>query len=223
MKKYTVYLIRHISTGMVLYVGKTDNLKRRAYEHLTLNSNSKKWLSVIGTGNVLIEEVAKFDNEVDALKYEDELILKYGTIENGYNGQRSGLITENPEEYNKKYQKKYREIDEHKEHMREYKRKWQKEYSKTDKFKEYQRKWHREYSKTDKCREYQRDYHKKYEKTDKRIEYQKEYRNSEKYKEHRREYDRDRYQAKKMGITIDNYRKFKQNKKQPIQLTINFD
>lgn len=198
--KYTVYLIRHISTGMVLYVGKTINFKKRAYEHLSLNSNSKKWLSSIGTSNVLIEEVAKFDNEVDALKYEDELILKYGTIENGYNKQRSGLIkTENPEEYNKKYQKKYWEIDEHKEHRREYQRKWLKEYSNTDKFKEYQRKWHKEYSKTDKCRKYQRDYQKKY----------------------RQEY----YKAKKLGISVAEYRKLKNDqgtKKQPIQLTINF-
>lgn len=199
--KYTVYIIRHISTGQVLYVGKTRNFKRRVYQHLTLHTGTKKWLSVIGTGNVLIEEVAKFDNEVDALKYEDELILKYGTIENGYNKNRSGLIeSENPEEYQKKYQKKYLEIDEHKEHIREYKRKWQKEYSKTDKFKEYQRKWKKEYRNTDKCRKYQRDY------------------------------KRDYYKAKKIGISVSEYRKLKndqgdtleQNKKQPIQLTINF-
>ena len=219
MKKYTVYIIRHISTGTVLYVGKTNDFKRRAYEHLKLNTNSKDWLSVIGTGNVFIEAVAEFENKDDALKYEDELILKYNTIENGYNNNRSGLITyENHKKYNR-------------------------EYSKTDKFKEYHRKWQREYSKTDKCRKYQRDYHRKYEKTDKRIEYQKEYRNSEKYKEYRREYDRERsktekrkeyqkkyqknyqidyYKAKKLGIKIDDYRKFEQNKKQPIQLTINF-
>ena len=201
MKKYTVYLIRHMSTGMVLYVGKTNNFKRRAYQHLSLQSRTKDWLSVIGTANVIIEEVAKFDNEVDALKYEDKLIQKYGTIENGYNKHRSGLIkAENPEEYNKKYQKKYLEIDEHKEHIREYKRKWQKEYSKTDKFKEYQRKWHREYLKTDKCRKYQK------------------------------KYQQDYYKAKKLGISVSEYRKLKndqdstleQNKKQPIQLTINF-
>ena len=181
MKKYTVYIIRHISTGTVLYVGKTDNLKRRAYEHLKLQSRTKDWLSVIGTANVIIEEVAKFDNEVDALKYEDELIQKYGTIENGYNKHRSGLIkSENPEKYNIEYSRKYRQTNEHKEYQRNY----QKYYYKTDKYKEYKRRWNRDY-----------------------------------------------YKAKKLGLTIDEYRKLKekdqgatleQNKKQPIQLTINF-
>ena len=102
--KYTVYQIRHIVTGQILYIGKTNNFKRRAYQHLHLNTGTKKWLSSIGTGNVFIEEVAKFDNEVDAIKYEDELILKYNTIENGYNKYRSGLIvSENPKEYNINY------------------------------------------------------------------------------------------------------------------------
>ena len=182
---YTVYLIKHIITGQVLYVGKTDNFKRRAHQHLSLNTNSKEWLSSIGTGNVLIEAVADFENKDDALKYEDELILKYNTITNGYNNNRSGLIaSENPEEYNKKYQKKYREIDEHKEHMREYHRKYKKEYRNTEEYKEYDRKWHRDY-----------------------------------------------YYSKKMGISVSEYRKLKndqdatleQNKKQPIQLTINFN
>ena len=183
--KYTVYIIKHIGTGTVLYVGSTRNFKRRTYQHLSLKSNSKKWLSVIGTGNVLIEAVAEFDNKVDALKYEDELILKYNTITNGYNKCRSGLIfEENPEEYQ---------------------RNWQKEYHSTDKFKEYKRK----YTKTDKYRGYQREYQKKYQGTDG-------------FKEYQRKWHRDYYQAKKLGISLDEYRKFKQNKNQSIQLTINF-
>ena len=181
--KYTVYVIRHISTGMVLYVGKTRNFKKRAYQHLSLNAHSKKWLSVIGTGNVLIEEVAKFYNETDALKYEDELILKYGTIANGYNEQRSGLITENIYEYYKKYM----QIDEHREHHKESQRKYDRERMKTDKRIEY-------------MRNYQRDYQRYYKK------------------------------AKKLGVSVADYRKLKkdqditleQNKKKEIQLTINF-
>ena len=194
MKKYTVYIIRHIGTGAVLYVGKTNNLKRRAYEHLSLNAETKKWLSVIGTENVIIEPVEEFNNEVDALKYEDELILKYDTIKNGYNKKRSGLIfEENPEEYQREYRKVYQS---------------------TDKFKEYQRKWHREYSKTDKCRKYQRDYQREYQ----RGLYQK----NNRYREYQRKWQRDYYHAKKLGISVDEYRKFKQNKNQTIQLTINF-
>ena len=179
--KYTVYIIRHISTGTVLYVGKTKNFKTRVYQHLSLKSNAKYWLAEIGTNNVLIEPVAEFSNETDALKYEDKLIIKYCTIENGYNKQRSGLIfLENPEKY-------------------------QKEYHSTDKFKECQRK----YKKTDKYRGYQRKYQKKYQGTDE-------------FKEYQRNWHRDYYHAKKMGVSIDEYRKFEQNKKQPIQLAINF-
>ena len=179
--KYTVYVIKHIGTGTVLYVGKTKNFKMRVYQHLSLKSNAKDWLSEIGTNNVLIEPVAEFSNETDALKYEDELILKYNTIENGYNKQRSGLIfLENPEKYLKKYHS-------------------------TDKFKECQRK----YTKTDKYREYQREYQKKYQGTDG-------------FKEYQRNWHRDYYHAKKLGVSIYEYRKIKQNKNQPIQLAINF-
>lgn len=155
--KYTVYLIRHISTGKVLYVGKTNDFKRRVYEHLSLHSSAKEWLSVIGTGNVSIEPVAEFSNEVDALKYEDELILKYSTITNGYNKCRSGLIyKENP-----------------------------KEYEKTDIRKESRRKCDRERRKTDKRKEYMRNYQKGYQ----------------------QKYQRDYRIAKKLGITIEEYRK----------------
>ena len=198
MKKYTVYIIRHISTWTVLYVGKTNDFKRRAYEHLKLRTKTKKWLSSIGTGNVLIEAVAEFENKDDALKYEDELILKYNTITNGYNNNRSGLIaSENPKGYNINYQREYRQIEEHKE---------------------YQRKYQKKYHKTDEYRAYVREYHR----TDKYINYQKEYRNTDEHKEYQKNYQIDYRQAKKIGITIDEYRKFKQNKKQPIQLTINF-
>ena len=200
--KYTVYVIKHIGTGTVLYVGMTKNFKMRVYQHLSLKSNSKYWLAEIGTNNVLIEPVDEFNNKVDALKYEDELILKYNTITNGYNKCRSGLIfEENPEKYQRDYRKEYQGTDE----FKEYQRKWQKEYHNTDKFKEYKRK----YTNTDKYRGYQRKYQKKYQGTDG-------------FKEYQRNWHRDYYHAKKMGISVDEYRKFKQNKNQPIQLTINF-
>ena len=183
--KYTVYIIKHIGTGTVLYVGSTSDFKRRVYQHLSLKSSSKKWLAEIGTNNVTIEAVAEFNNKVDALKYEDELIIKYGTIENGYNKQRSGLIfLENPEKYQREYQKKYQATDKFKECLRKY--------TKTDKYRVYQRKYQKKYQATDKFKEYQRKWHKDY------------------------------YQAKKLGVSIDEYRKIKQNKNQPTQLTINF-
>lgn len=180
MKKYTVYLIRHISTGQVLYVGKTDNFKHRAYEHLSLKTNTKEWLSVIGTSNVLIEPVEEFNKETDALKYENELMLKYDTINNGYNKNRNCLIKEeNIDEYNKKWF--------------QIRRKGKKEWNKKHNI-----------------------HQKRY------LQRLKEKGEIDAYKEYQKKYQIDYRQAKKMGITIDEYRKFKQNKKQPIQLTINF-
>ena len=187
--EYTVYLIKHISTGQVLYVGKTDNFKKRAYQHLTLKTNTKKWLSSIGTGNVLIEEVAKFNNEVDALKFEDELILKYGTIENGYNKYRSGLIkAENPEEYSRKLHR---------------------EYQKNNKYKELRREYEKKYRQTEKYKEYKRDYRIEYQRTDKYREYLMNYRKTDEYKERTRAYKRDYYKAKKLGISVSEYRNLK--------------
>ena len=153
--KYTVYIIRHISTWQVLYVGKTRNFKRRAYEHLKLNTNSKVWLSSIGTDNVLIEAVDEFDNEVDALKYEDKLILKYDTITNGYNKHRSGLIkVENTEGYNREWfqirRKGNKEWNKkHNVHQKKYLQRL-KENNKIDKIKEYHKEYMRYYNKAKK-------------------------------------------------------------------------
>lgn len=137
--KYTIYTITTIDEGRVVYVGKTNNFKRRKREHLSLNSRTKEWIAAIGTGNVLIEPVAEFDNETDALKYEDELILEYDTITNGYNKNRSGLIkAENP-----------------------------KEYYNTDKWKDYHREYNIDYEQTDKWKKYHRDYQRDYQRTEK--------------------------------------------------------
>ena len=189
---YTVYIIRHICTGQVLYVGKTRNFKKRAYQHLTLKTNTKEWISVIGTGNVFIEEVAKFNNETEALKYEDYLIQKYGTIENGYNKCRSGLIkAENPEEYSRKWHREY--------------------YQKNDKYKEWRREYERKYRQTEKYKEYKRDYRIEYQRTDKYREYLMNYRKTDEYKERIREYKRDYYNAKKLGMTVKEYRELYKN------------
>lgn len=178
--RFTVYTITTIDQGRVVYVGETNNFQRRKREHLTLNTGTKEWLAEIGTGNVLIEPVAEFNNEVDALKYEDELILKYNTINRGYNKHRSGLIkAEDPKEYQREYQR----TDKRKEYQREYQREWQREYEKTDKRKEYKR----EYRQTDKYREYQR-----------------EYRQTDKHREYHREY----YHAKKLGMSVAEYRQY---------------
>ena len=189
---YTVYIIRHICTGQVLYVGKTKDFKRRAYEHLKLRTETKEWISVIGSGNIFIEAVAKFNNETDALKYEDALILKYDTITNGYNKHRSGLIeAENPKEYSLKWHREY--------------------YQKNDKYKEWHREYERKYRQTEKYKEYKRNYRIEYQRTDKYKEYLMNYRKTDEYKERIRAYKRDYYRAKKLGISVSEYRKLKNN------------
>lgn len=87
-----IYLIK--KEDKVLYVGKTNDFERRKKEHTSLCTNTSDWLGEIGINNVTFEIIKSFpDGDTDnALKCEDEMILKYDTIENGYNINRSGLI-----------------------------------------------------------------------------------------------------------------------------------
>lgn len=149
---YIVYTIKDIREDRVVYVGKTNDFKIRKRDHLWLRTNTSDWLSVIGTDNVEIIPAAEFDSEEEALKYEDELITQYDSINNGYNKNRSGLIEsgrkskyrqewnqEHPE-YNKEY---YRDnIDKEKERVKKYYQEhteYWKERNKTEEYKQYHR------------------------------------------------------------------------------------
>ena len=146
---YTVYTITDIYTKKVIYVGKTKNFKKRKQQHLQLKTNTKQWISMIGVDNISIDSVHIFNNNIDAIRYEDELINKYHTITNGYNKQRSGNVYKDDnyiKSYNKQYKKVYR--TEHNAEMIQYDKQYRamhrdemnekkREYRKTPKYKIY--------------------------------------------------------------------------------------
>ena len=92
MKTFIVYTITY--GGEIMYVGKTSNMANRKTMHKTQIGNPRYSAIPVDADLSKIEfnVVAEFDNEADALKYEDQLILQYNTISNGWNKYRSGLI-----------------------------------------------------------------------------------------------------------------------------------
>lgn len=151
--KYTVYIVKDLLENKVVYVGKTQNFNRRKQEHLGLRANTKDWISAIGTNNVEITPIEYFETKEEALKREDELIIRYDTINNGYNKQRSGLIKVGRE---KEYQKEYREKN--REEYNEYQKEYNKQYHEKnrEKWNEYQKQYNQDHR--EKYNEYQKEY-----------------------------------------------------------------
>lgn len=112
-QQYNVYIVRKKTTGKVVYVGKTNNLERRIKQH----GYRSKWVKEIGPGNLLFKVIKSFDNNTDAVKYEEKLINKYNTIRNGYNKYHSGKVwAEHKDTYRKHY--RYANWDKEKERDR---------------------------------------------------------------------------------------------------------
>ena len=79
-------------------------------------------------------------SDEEILKKEDELIIQYDTINNGFNKQRSGLISKDKNEYSKEY-------------LKNHNYKHQREYNKSEKWKELHREYMREYYKSEKYKD----------------------------------------------------------------------
>ena len=91
-KRYVVYILTY--EDKVIYVGKTSNMGFRKSLHKTQQENPKYSNIPVDAdlSKILFNVVAEFDNEEEALKCKDQLILQYNTIDNGWNTRRSGLI-----------------------------------------------------------------------------------------------------------------------------------
>ena len=141
-----LYYIKDIRTDKIIYIGQTINFKNRKYIHFGHKKQPvDEYMYNEGRNNFLME-IFNIDclnmTDEEILKKEDELILKYNTIDDGFNIKRSGLImfTENynrnrQREYfkneenhkrknkkNKEYLKQYRET--HREQINEYARQY---------------------------------------------------------------------------------------------------
>ena len=136
-KIYTVYVIEY--KGKIMYVGKTNDFKRRVREHK--NNVGKHYSAIpvdVDINYVEILPIETYTTETDALKREDELICEYDTSTIGWNQRRSGLICVSDV---KAYQREYRKTDKQKAYHRE----WMREYRNTEKSKEYQMEYQRQY------------------------------------------------------------------------------
>jgi len=109
MKKQYVYTITY--NGEVMYVGKTSNMAVRKSAHKTKRGTYYSAIPVeADLSKIEFNVVAEFDNEDEALKYEDQLMLRYNTLDGGWNKQRSGLIeTSDIKAYQREYYQAHRE------------------------------------------------------------------------------------------------------------------
>ena len=117
---YTVYMIK--LNEVVMYVGKTSDFERRKYEHLNrIGTTYSAVPDGLDLSEVTIIKAKDFSDSEEALKYEDELILQYNTINNGWNKLRSGHVS-STDKYDSQKTLKYR--SKHKEEYKAYMKKW---------------------------------------------------------------------------------------------------
>lgn len=144
--KYTVYTINLGSE--VKYVGVTTDFKRRKRQHL-YRKQSSAIPTDIDLSDLSFVSVFLCDNKKEAYQKEGELILKYDTINDGWNKCRSGFIEcGRDKDYFSEYHQENIDIrrkrskewyDTHKEHHKQCVRKYYYDHL------EEQRKYQREY------------------------------------------------------------------------------
>ena len=154
-----IYYIKDLRTDKIIYIGQTINYKKRKADHFcSIKQPIDKYMFEEGKENFIME---KFDidctnmTEEERKQREDELILQYDTINNGFNMIRSGLISKNLIQYNKEY----RQDPDYKRRHKQNQKDLYQTYKGKNYYKEYYKK-NKEYIKN-RCREY---YKKKQEK-----------------------------------------------------------
>lgn len=90
---YAVYVIKQ--NEEVKYVGKTCDFKRRKNEHL-IKGSSSQIPDYVPINEVEVIPVEWFANEIDALDYEDKLMIQYDTIDNGWNNRLNNIKNKKP-------------------------------------------------------------------------------------------------------------------------------
>lgn len=130
---YTVYTITE--NGVVKYVGKTKDYTRRKWDHLNSRGTYMSAIPIdIDLSTVEIKPIALYTDEVQALKFEDWMIQKHDTINNGWNKQRSGNIyADDVNAYNNTPERKA------------WKNAWQKAYEQTPERKARKKAWQQEH------------------------------------------------------------------------------
>lgn len=156
-KKHIVYAIT--LQGEVKYIGCTSNFDFRKYAHLNCKDSTIHSAIPDGTDLSLINftVMGEYNTKKQALEVEDNLIIEYDTINNGWNKQRSGLISQT-KEYKKEKDAEY--YQSHKKEQNERRKRWVSEHK--EQYDEYLKNYNTEH--IEEIREYKRDYAKKWRK-----------------------------------------------------------
>ena len=136
-----LYYIKDIRTDKIIYIGQTENYKRRKYHHFGQKERPvDKYIYEQGRENFTME---RFDidcsnmSDNERKQKEDELIITYDTINNGFNKNRSGMISNNIEYYKEYLKNYYKNTEYYKEYL--------KKYQKTEHYKEYKKQYQKDY------------------------------------------------------------------------------
>ena len=182
----TTYFIKDKRIDKIIYIGQTKNFKKRKSQHF---SHTKQPVDLYmyeqGRDNFVMDKFQEYPDTMtddELRKIEDELILKYNTIEDGLNKWRSGNIKrDNLDEY----------IINQRNRLRE-----------TGKLKQYSIKEEEKRKKDTKRKEYQKAYNSKEENKERRRLVNKVYYSKEENKEKHRLSNKKWYENNKEEISI---------------------
>ena len=111
-----IYYLKDLRTDKIIYIGQTKDFKERKRAHFRAKKCPiDKHMFEEGRENFsmnIFKDIDYLNITYEELKTkENELIKCYDTINNGWNKNRSGLISNNTKEYQREYSKteKYKE------------------------------------------------------------------------------------------------------------------
>jgi len=119
-----IYYIKDLRTDKIIYIGQTQNFNgRKAYHFYNKICYIDKYMFEEGRENFSMEmfdiDCTNMTNEERKIK-EQELIILHDTINNGFNKNKSGLISKNQKEYKADHMRNYLKThDEYKERLKQ--------------------------------------------------------------------------------------------------------
>ena len=171
-----LYFIKDLRTDKVIYIGQTSDFEGRKKQHFYNKiSHIDKYMYEEGRENFIMEMFSDIDctnmtDEERRIK-EDELILQYDTINNGYNKRRSGLISIDKIKYcNEKRRERKISDPDYKDKLKEYAKKSR--LKNKEKYNEYRKQYYQEHR--EEIRQYQKGQYQKHK--EKRLKYNQEHR-----------------------------------------------
>ena len=171
-----LYFIKDLRTDKVIYIGQTSDFEGRKKQHFYNKiSHIDKYMYEEGRDNFSMKMFSDIDctnmtDEERRIK-EDELILQYDTIDNGFNKRRSGLISIDKIKYcNEKRRERKISDPDYKDKLKEYAKKSR--LKNKEKYNEYRKQYYQEHR--EEIRQYQKEQYQKHKET--RQKYNQEHR-----------------------------------------------